>query len=64
MYLDYNAATRASELVRADIEGVTEHDWGLAVLLRRSKNGPFEEVLIPPSTPPPGSPRSAGGSPC
>ena len=47
LYLAYNTATRASELVRADIDGVTEHDWGLAVLLRRSKNGPFEEVFIP-----------------
>jgi site-specific recombinase XerD len=47
LYLTYNTAARASELVRVDIDGVTEHDWGLAVLLRRSKGGPFEEVLIP-----------------
>ena len=25
---------------------MTDHEWGLAVLLRRAKNGPFEEVLI------------------
>lgn len=47
LYLAYNTAARASELVRTDVDGITEHDWGLAVLLRRSKNGPFEEVLIP-----------------
>ena len=25
---------------------MTEHDWGLAVLVRRAKSGPFEEVPI------------------
>ena len=47
LYLAYNTATRASELVRADIDGIAEHDWGLSVLLRRSKHGPFEDVPIP-----------------
>jgi integrase len=52
--LDYNAGTRASELVRADIGGVTDHDWGISVLLRRSKGGPHEEVLIPEALAPAG----------
>ena len=46
MYLDFNAGMRVSELVSMNIEGVKDEEWGLAVLVRRAKNGPYKEMPI------------------
>lgn len=54
VYLAYETAANASDLVRTDVEDVVEHDWGLAVRRRRSKNGSLGEVLIPAAHTPAG----------
>ena len=46
IYLDYNVGTRVSELVSLNIESVTDEEWGLTVLARRAKHGPYKEVFI------------------
>ena len=46
MYLNYNAGMRVSELVSMNIEGVSDQEWGLAVLVRRAKSGPYGEVPV------------------
>ena len=46
MYLNYNAGMRVSELVSMNIEGVSDQEWGLSVLVRRAKSGPYGEVPV------------------
>lgn len=54
MYLDYNACTRVSELIRLNIEDVAEEEGDLVISVYRQKQRKHQVLLIPEALAPAG----------